>query len=220
MAHTSSEDVMLSTEQQTVFDWLNNKLLLPMFAEAYKGALYLLDQKPPGYITFVSHAGRDLMNRLVRVERDLESKQVQYVNRLDELQEVWENEWGAEDINTVDSAEDGHLISSELYEKIRALIDDHKAGRLRVSEADSLFFSTFLGYDDSVRIGKNFFEEWKMAREWFFKQTHLRKGEFEVDASSEVERHFQMLDNLLYEAATSEFGRMRIIDESLEEANE
>ena len=55
---------MLTSDQQTVFDWLNSKLQLPVFAELYKGALYLLDKKSAGYITFVSHAGRDLMNRL------------------------------------------------------------------------------------------------------------------------------------------------------------
>lgn len=220
MANTNSEGVMLSPEQQTVFNWLNDKLRLPVFAEVYKGALYLLDQKPPGYITFVSHAGRDLMNRLVRVVRGLDSRQVQYVNRLDELQEDWEDEWGLEKENKIDGAESGQLIPYKIFEKMRALIDEHKAGRLTASEADSLFFSTFLGYDDSVRIGKDFFEEWKIAREWFLKHTHLRKGKFEMDASSEVEKHFQMLDNLLYDAATSEFGRVRIINESLEEANE
>ena len=56
--------MMLTTEQQNVFDWLNDKLQVPVFAEAYKGALVFLDKKPPGYITFVAHAGRDLMNRL------------------------------------------------------------------------------------------------------------------------------------------------------------
>ena len=39
---------MLTTEQQRVFDWLNDKLGLPVFAEAYKGALHLLDERSPG----------------------------------------------------------------------------------------------------------------------------------------------------------------------------
>ena len=114
---------MLSTEQQTVFDWLNDKLQLPVFAEAYKGALDFLDKKPPGYITFVSHTGRDLMNRLIRAVRRIESQQVQYVNRLDELQKDWEDELGTGGFNEIDDAETGHfiLIPSEIWEKINKL---------------------------------------------------------------------------------------------------
>ena len=39
------------------------------------------------------------------------------------------------------------------------------------------------------------------------------------DVPSEVERHFRALDGLLYVAASSEFERLRGIDEILEETN-
>ena len=109
---------------------------------------------------------------------------------------------------------------SEIWEKINKLIDEHKAGRLRVSEADSLFFTTFLDYPDRERIPENFLREWKATRDWFVAHAHLRQGEFEMEASSEVERHFRTLDNLLYVAASSEFERIRGIYEILEETNE
>ena len=117
MNHESNEGVTLSTEQQTVFDWLNDELQLPVFAEAYKGALELLEKKSPGYITFVSHAGRDLMNGLARLGSGRE--QVQYVNRLDELQDDWEGESRAGGFNEIDDAENGHfiLVPSEIWEK-------------------------------------------------------------------------------------------------------
>ena len=41
-----------------------------------------------------------------------------------------------------------------------------------------------------------------------------------MEASSEVERHFQILDDLLYNAASSELERIRSINEILEETNE
>ena len=139
---------------------------------------------------------------------------------MDELQEAWENEWGPEEINTVDSAEDGHLISSEIYEKIRDLIDAHRAGRLRASEADSLFFSTFLHYADIERIPQSLLTEWQDARKSFVSYSHLRDEEFEMDAPSKVESHFRMLDNLLYAVASGDFERIRIVYESLETTNE
>ena len=218
MNHASSEGVTLSTEQQTVFNWLNDELEMPVYAEAYKGALGLLDKKPPGYVTFVSHAGRDLMNGLARL--GIEREQVQYANRLDELQNHWEDEWGTSGVNEIDNAEDGHVIPYEVCEQIQDLIDEHKAGRLRPSEAAILFFSNFLDYTYAEEIPRNLLTEWLNTREWFMGHAHLRDSAFEMDASTEVERHFQILDDLLYNAASSELERIRSINEILEETNE
>ena len=55
----------LNSEQQRVYEWLNDDLNLPVFADAYKGAAILINQKPPGYISFIAHAGRDLFGRRV-----------------------------------------------------------------------------------------------------------------------------------------------------------
>ena len=218
MNHASSEGVTLSTEQQTVFDWLNDELELPVYAKAYKGALDLLDKKPPGYITFVSHAGRDLMNGLARL--GTEREQVPYVNLVDELQNHWEDEWGTAGVNKIDNAGDGHIMPYGVCEKIQDLIDQHQSGRLRPSEASSLFFTNFLDYAGEEEIPRNLLTEWKNTREWFLAHAHLRDSEFEIDVSSEVERHFRTLDDLLYTAASSELERIRSINEILEETHE
>ena len=214
MNHASNEGITLSTEQQTVFNWLNDELELPVYAEAYKGALNLLDKKSPGYITFVSHTGRDLMNGLARLGTGRE--QVQYANRVDKLQNHWEDEWGT----AIDNPENGHLIPYEVCEQIQDLIDEHGAGRLRPSEAAILFFSNFLDYAYAEEIPRNLLTEWLNTREWFMGHAHLRDSAFEMDASTEVERHFQTLDDLLYNAAGSELEQLRSLHEILEETNE
>ncbi len=218
MNHASNEGVTLSTEQQTVFNWLNGELELPVYAEAYKGALELLEKKSPGYITFVSHAGRDLMNGLARLGTGRE--QVQYANRLDGLQDDWEDEWGTAGVDIIDNPENGHVIPYEVCEQIQDLIDEHRAGRLRPSEAAILFFSNFLDYAYAEEIPRNLLTEWQNTREWFRGHAHLRDSAFEMEASTEVERHFQTLDDLLYNAASSELERIRSINEILEETNE
>ena len=204
---------MLSKEQQTVFNWLNDELQLPVYAEIYKGALNLLYEKSSGYITFVSHAGRDLMNGIAQI--GLKREQVQYVNRLNELQKYWKSEWGGD----ANAPENGHLIPYGVCKQIQDLIDEHQEGRLRVSEAESRFFTTFLDYPDRERIPDNFLQQWKDAREWFLDHTHLRENKFEIEASSEVERHFRTFDDSLYVAASSAFERIQSINEILEEAN-
>ena len=210
---------MLTTEQQNVFDWLNDTLQVPVFAEAYKGALDLLDKKPPGYITFVAHTGRDIMNLLARTITRTEGGLVQYCTHVNKLQAKWQPEWGDQGLTTSDNAQMGHLIPYDICQIIKDLIADHETGQERENMADSLFFRTFLDYDDKDRIPQNFLKEWKAAKKWFVAHTHLRKKRFDGDAPSEVAKHFQTLDGLLYVAASSEFKRIKGIHEILEETN-
>jgi len=146
---------MLTEKQQKVFDWLNDTLDLPVFAEAYKGALELLSKKSPGYITFVPHAGRELMNGLVPTVADFTRRQVQYRQLVEELEKDWQDEWGEVESNTTYNAENGHLLPYDLCEKIKNLIDEHKAGRDRVEERDISFFTIFLNYPDRESIPEN-----------------------------------------------------------------
>ena len=212
---------MLTEKQQCVFDWLNDKLRFPVFAGAYKGALLFLNEKPPGYITFVAHAGRDLMNRLAADVAGVQSDRVQYHQHLDKLQELWKDEWTGQGLTPRDNdKEDGHLIPYRICQKLKKLIDEHKTSRLRGPDADKRFFRTFLDYSDRDKIPKNFLEDWEKAKDWFVKHAHLREKDFAENAPSEVARHFRMLDDLLYVAASSQFERIKSIDEILEETNE
>ena len=211
---------MLTERQQTVFDWINDDLELPVYAEGYKGALDLLNRKSSGYITFVSHAGRDLMNGLVSSVNELTRQRVQYVQLVDDFKDDWKDEWGEEEYRTTeDNDENGHLISNEICKKIKKLIDEHREGGLRTEEIDSSFFTTFLDYPDKEYIPQNLSQEWRRARRWFIGHAHLRENEFSIETYDEVEKHFQNLDNLLYAAAASEIEQLRNIHEILDEAN-
>ena len=212
---------MLTSNQQTVFNWINDDLELPAYAEVYKGALDLLNKKSPGHISFASHAGRDLMNGLAAAVKGIKRQQVQYVQLVDDFKNDWKDEWGGEGFNIIeDNDENGHVIPNEICKKIKNLVDEHTAGRLRAEETDSSFFTTFLDYPDKESIPGNLSQEWRNARLWFLEHTHLPEDEFEIQASNEVEKHFRDLDNFLYAAAGSELEQLRGIHEILEEANQ
>ena len=211
---------MLTENQQTVYNWINDDLELPAYAEAYKGAIEQLNNKSSGYITFVSHAGRDLMNSLAPTVNGVKRQQVQYVQLLNDIQDDWKDEWGEEGFNATETNEEnGHLIPDGICKKIKKLIEDHKEGRLRSEDIDSSFFTTFLDYPNKESIPENISQEWKRARSWFVGHAHLREDEFSIETYDEVKTHFQNLDNLLYNAAASEIELLRSIHEILDEAN-
>jgi hypothetical protein len=154
-----------------------------VYAEAYKGALDLLDKKVAGYITFVSHTGRDLMNGLASDAVGITQPRVDYVDFVGKFADNWKNEWGGEGFDTPeDSDGNGHLIPNEICKKIKDLVDEHKAGRLRAEEKSSLFFTTFLDYQDKESIPVHLSREWRNAIRWFLGHAHLREKEFETQA--------------------------------------
>jgi hypothetical protein len=210
---------VLNAEQLRVYDWLNDDLSLPVFAEAYKGAAIFLEQKPSGYISFVAHAGRDLMNGLASTVANIKSGRVQYQQRIDELQSHWREEWRLSNELSPEAAEGGHLIPICVCQKISTLIDEHKSGRMRSSEANGLFFSTFLDYSDIERIPKNFLLEWKHAKDWFLRHVHLRGKPFDEKTNDDLAMQFKCLEGYLYIAASSQYDRLRNLNEILEATN-
>jgi len=209
----------LNKEQQRVYEWLNDDLSLPVFAEAYRGATILLSQKPAGYISFVAHAGRDLMNRLASTVAGIKSDRVQYQQHIDKLQSDWLDEWRVSGDLSQEVVEKGHLIPVVVCQKITDLIDDHKSGRLRSSEADGLFFSTFLDYSDRDKIPGNFLAEWKAAKSWFLSHAHLREKSFHKETDGDLVKHFNSLDGYLYIAASSQHERLKALNEILDATN-
>ena len=207
-------------EQQRVFDWINSELDLPVFAEAYRTALQLLQSRSPGYVTLVCHIGRDFMNLFSKAARDITTSQVQYHQRLDKIETVWRDEWGDQGLSVEANAQVGSLIPYNVCRKIKELLDEHKTNRDPSNQPDFLFFSTFLEYEDRERVPTNFFQEWKAAKDWFVKYAHLRKGSYPEAAASEVARHFGTLDGLLHVAASRAFDRLKGINEILEETNQ
>lgn len=209
----------LKDEQQRVYDWLNDDLKMPVFAAAYKGAVYLLDQKPAGYISFVAHTGRDLMNGLASSVSGVKSGRVNYQDHIDKLQESWHDEWSLTEKFLLEGSDKGHVVTIEVCQQITKLIDEHKSGRTRSSEADGLFFSTFLDYPDRDKIPNNFLSEWTSAKKWFLGHAHLRSKPFNSDTDADLRKHFHNLDGYLYIAASSQYERLKELNDILDATN-
>jgi len=112
----------------------------------------------------------------------------------------------------------GHIVPIEVCKKISILIDNHIAGSNRKENSDILFFTTFLD-SDKDKIPNNFISEWVSAKKWFMEHTHLRAKAHSDEAEKEVAKHFSCLDGYLYIAASSQYERLKSLDEILDETN-
>ena len=170
---------------------------------------------------------------LSSVAKQTEGGRVDYPKYVNKLLEVWQDSWGSVSMDEGNSQSDfgvmpnesaridaAHLIPLGTCKEIQALIDAHRAGHERALNKGVLFFTTFLDYAQKEAVPKNLFEKWENARKWFEKYNHLRKGRFEKDESSKVNRHFRMLDELLFVAASSPLETLRKLNGILEETNQ
>ena len=216
---------MLNPRQQRIYEWINDKLQLPTYADVFKGAAILLNHRSPGYVTFVAHAGREIMNGLACTVGGYKRQQVQYVDHLDKIAKSWNDQWGgssgfspSEESSHHDSESSHHEIPHDVCEMLQKLIDDHKNGRGRSEASDDIFFSTFLRYKDKDRIPGNFMREWKDAKRWFQKCAHI-KDISGTEMETQAEKSFGFLESMLYVAAISQYERIGGIDEILDETN-
>ena len=168
---------------------------------------------------FVAHAGRDIMNGLARTVRGDERKQVQYVYLLNDIAPYWDDQWGSSSGFSDTEVPSHHEIPDHICVKLKSLIDEHKKGRDRNEENSAVFFSTFLRYDDRNSIPGNFMKEWKDARKWFEGHAHVRKSNLDSQENTQINEHFRTLENFLYIAASSQYERIRGLDEILDETN-
>lgn len=160
------------------------------------------------------------MNGLASTVAGIKSERVQYPQHIDKLQDDWREEWRFSNELSPEVAEKGHLIPVDVCQKISNLIDEHKSGRIRSSEANGLFFSTFLDYSDIDKIPGNFISEWKSAKTWFLSHAHLREKPFRAEVSADLVKHFDCLDGYLYIAASSQYERLKGLNEILEATNQ
>ena len=215
-------DISLSKEQQRIFHWISNELELPVFADVFKGAVFSLSLRSSGYITFVAHAGRDIMNGLARESRGDKRVQINYQRYVGDVEEVWNDKWGGSAISFDDEEPPSYEIPNEVCKKVKALIDSHKTGRERSEFTDRLFFVEFLDYDDIKNIPKNYEMEWRRTRKWFLEHAHIRRNEYEPEVGEEIIEHFQTLETYLHTAASAAYSRFKQIqelDEILAQAN-
>ena len=207
---------VFTEKQQRVFEWLN-KLQLPVYAGAYKGAVRLLKEKSSGYGTFVSHTGRDIMNSLARTVVGIPSGRVQYEQLIDDLERKWQDKRHRRGPISHEYMGEGHVISQDIWVMITNLIEKNKEGRGRNQEARELFFDMFLGSPDKDKDAIR--KQWKGVRDFFLKCAHLREEDFSDEVLSKIAENFRILEEFLYIAAELEYSRMKTLDSILEEAN-
>jgi ribosomal protein L25 (general stress protein Ctc) len=200
----------------------------PSLGELYEGALRMVfDEKFPGRVRFVSHAVREIRNRLPDVIAGYKSEPLEYKNRLDEISKLWEKSGlpldGAIPIKV--TGKELPLttkvpIPIEVYRKVSKLIRDHIQTREKPKEAAQRLFQAIDPKNkDAEGILRPRIDHWIKITEWFVERAHERGATDDKMGADELKERFEIFEAALSAMLREFFKTEDELDAILEEAN-
>jgi len=231
-AKTNAEKACWTASRRDLRAWLRRDA--PSLAELYEGAVVLLfDVTVPGYTRFVSHAVREIRNRLPDITSGTKSGgYLNYKARCDDLVVVWKKAGFATDGALPGSkmgdspgaaiAEEAPL-PREIVVMVASLVANHEAARERPMDAAIRLFEGVLPENQKFRDTlRPVAVQWLEITDWFMKKTH-DSGVTDKDLDiAELRKKFGLFELTLLgivRGFSTFFATTKELDEILEDAN-
>jgi hypothetical protein len=217
-----------SEKRERICRWLCDKGA-SSFAETYKGAVIILHHRHPGYVRFVCHGVRDIINGLPALLARLERPQVDYVKLVGDLESQWDGRKLPRLPPVINSAEPGPTIKGNfpdatipgsIIARVVNLLNEHNSGRVRATENPFRFFEVCAPENKNRReliapmVGR-----WREMQGVFKRNVHESGARDLLKAADEVTRAFGVFEEILSSFATGFYEQMEVLDEILENAN-
>ncbi|GIX08273.1 MAG: hypothetical protein KatS3mg115_2676 [Candidatus Poribacteria bacterium] len=198
--------------------------------ELYEGALGILfsEGPVPGRVRFVSHAVREIRNRLADVIAGPKGGRLDYVSRMDTLVEEWKRAGLPTDgsVPRGVKAEDRLPTSGDvpmpvrLYRQVASLVADHVRTREKPYEAGQRLFEAI---DPNNKRAQEFLrpriQHWLEITGWFVSRVHDSGQTDDEAGAEELQGKFEIFEGVLLALVVGFFETLEEIDEILEEAN-
>ncbi len=210
----------LSPQEAIVHEWIKNTLGLPVYGDVFHGAAMLMKQRSNGYINFVSHAGRDIMNGLAPTHLGAKRVQTQYVNI---VEAKIKPKWNPIELTQAEDdkpAAKSYSITEDTYDTINHLVNEHNTGRERSQLADGLFFQTFLNIAPDEASKLQLLQKWKTSKTGFLGMTHISREDHNDEAQENLEQCYEYLLMFLYQAASRYYEQTISLNDILEDTNQ
>jgi len=192
--------------------------------------LYVHQAPMPGWSRLVCHSVREIRNCLPdAVAGKRTRRQVQYVQRLNKLVELWVEhettlppspETALGDVAPSSRVPDVVTLSRRLYEDIGLLIREHQEGLERRSEGAYRLFEALIPETKGQRqLLEPIVNEWLSITEWFMERAHDSSkddGQFNIQ---EFQKQFEQFERILGAVIRDFFRTTDELDQILEDAN-
>jgi hypothetical protein len=201
----------------------------PTLGALYKGAVQILYDYIPGYVHFVSHAVREIRNRLPDViAGGVVHVRLDYKNRLDIISKRWQKDSlpmdGSLPTNVIDAdsmlTADKVPIPRNIYSEFSKLIGDHTKAREKPYEMAKRLFKAIDPKNEQVEeILRPRINMWIENTDWFVKRVHVCGSKDDEADYEEFVSQFENFEYGLFGIIGEFFKTVEELDEILEESN-
>lgn len=198
--------------------WLQRNA--PSLAELYEGAVRLAyGMALPGRVRFISHAVREIRNRLPEAISGIKSGiRLDYKSRMDMIGKAW-NKHDFSLGGSIPSTPDV-VVPLSFLRLVEQLIKDHEETRERPIEAATRLFEGLAPENQRLRNTlRPTVEQWVQVTGWFMQRAHdSGKGDASYD-EDDLRRRFELFEATLGAVSRNFFSTVAELDEILEDAN-
>jgi hypothetical protein len=215
-----------------LLDWLRRNA--PQLAELYEGALKILFEADfPGKVRFVTHAMREIVNRVPDVVGVAQAERVEYTSHCDSIQRDWRKHGlptdgtipGNLNVNVTDAGDVS--LPKSLYLKVAALVKAHSDSRKTNKERGTDLFNVIEPNDPALQYRRVLLvQEWQSIGRWAVGKAHvpvkgLAAPSVHSEETSEIEllHWFERLETALGAFFREFFNTTDELDKILEDAN-
>ena len=207
--------------RRRIHSWLVGSA--PPLAKLYQGAVTLLFCTDlPWRTQFVAHAMREMGNRLPDYVGDPVTGQVQYVQLVGVVDQIWirfglDSRSGMSDGEHEADSLPYEAVSSDLLDAVQHLLNEHRKGRKRSSSKSERLFNAVApqGQELGETLGPSR-KQWKDLTTWAVGQAHKHSESLPYD---QLLMKFETLESMLHLIAQPIFEGLDELDELLAEAN-
>jgi len=211
----------LTRRRRELLEWFQQNA--PSLAEAYEAAVRLIGcPEFPARLHLVSHLVRDIANRLPDVLEGTTSERVEYVNILDDIDQLWRKrfphatDYGdqavAQDVSSV-------VLPEPLFRKLEGLLHLHRESRRRLRPQERLFRSELSPEVASPVLVRPMVKQFEDVCNWFQTHTHLRNETGGIPNERELVQNFENFERVLVGIKGQFFTNIGEIDEILQDTN-
>jgi len=202
----------------------------PSLGELYEGALEMVFREDfPGRVRFVSHAVREIRNRLPDVIAGPKAgARLDYVGQLDKIVGVWEKHGLPLDgslptkVTSSDSLPSSNdvPVPREVYNMMAKLVSDHARTREKPREAAKRLFQAIDPNNSASEATlRPRIDHWIKSTEWFVQRVHDRGKIDAYIGAEELKERFEIFERALSAMVREFFKTVEELDAILEEAN-
>ncbi len=182
----------------------------------------------PGRIRFVSHAVREIRNRLPEVVSGLStSGRLDYKNRLDDIARRWQKSSlpldGSLPISAtaMDTPVDDHVpVRDDLFRKLASLVKDHTDTREKPEQTAFRMFDALAPENEDLRNSlRPIILQWLEITNWFVGHAHDSGRQDRDSLWADFVRRFELFETILFSLIQGFFKTLDELDAILEETN-